>query len=146
MALVQGGTRVLVPHPNDSNIVICTWIFSHKYNVDGTINHHKACLVAYEFSQQYGVDYKETLSQVVHLNLVHLLISIAINQGQPLHQLDVSIVFFYGDLTEGMFTKKPLSLYSSWGDCQDMPPSSCYLRPDANPTCITKSSKFSHTT
>ena len=80
------------------------------------------------------------------LILVHLLISIAINQGQPLHQLDVSNVFFYGDLTEGMFTKKPLSLYSSWGDCQDMPPSSCYLQPDANPACITKSSKFSHTT
>ena len=48
-ALTQRETWVLVPHPQHTNIVTCRWIFTLKYNPDGTINRHKARLVARDF-------------------------------------------------------------------------------------------------
>ena len=89
---------MLVPRPPHTNIVTCRWIFTLKYNPDGTINRHKAQLVARGFSQTYGVDYKETFSPVVRLNSVRILLSLAVNQGWSLHQLDVSNAFFMVNL------------------------------------------------
>ena len=45
-ALNQRETWVLVPQPQHTNIVTCRCIFTLKYNPDGTINRHKARLVA----------------------------------------------------------------------------------------------------
>ena len=55
-----------------------------------------------------GFDYKETLSFVVCLNLVHIIFSFAVNQGWSLHQLNVSNAFLCGDLTERIFMEQPL--------------------------------------
>ena len=114
-ALTQRETWVLVPRPQHTNIVTCRWIFTLKYNPDGTINRHKARLVARGFSQTYGVDYKETFSPVVRLNSVRILFSLAVNQGWSLHQLDVSNAFLYGELTEQVFMEKPLGYVHSGG-------------------------------
>ena len=35
----------------DTNIATCRWVFTLKYNLDGTINCHKVHLVACRFSQ-----------------------------------------------------------------------------------------------
>ena len=114
-ALTQRETWVLVPRPPHTNIVTCRWIFNLKYNQNGTINRHKARLVARGFSQTYGVDYKETFSPVVRLNSVHILLSLAVNQGWSLHQLDVSNAFLYGELTEQVFMEQPPGYVHSGG-------------------------------
>ena len=99
-ALTDRRTWILVPRPQDTNVVTCRWIFTLKYNPDGTVNRHKARLVARGFTQTYGIDYKETFSPVVRLNSIQVLLSLVVNQDWPLHQLDVSNAFLYGDLTE----------------------------------------------
>ena len=118
-ALNQRETWVLVPRPQHTNIVTCRWIFTMKYNSDGTINRHKARLVAHGFSQTYDVDYKETFSPVVRLNSVRILLSLAVNQGWSLHQLDVSNAFFYGELTEQVFMEQPPRYVHSGGGGTD---------------------------
>ena len=35
----------------------CRWVFTVKHKPDGTIDQHKARLVACSFTQTYGVDY-----------------------------------------------------------------------------------------
>ena len=51
-------------------MVGCKWIFSIKYNVDGSVNRYKAQLVAKGFTQSYSIDYEETFAPVAKLNSV----------------------------------------------------------------------------
>ena len=106
-ALVQCGTWDLVPRPTDANIVTCKWVFTLKYHPDGTVAHHKARLVARGLTQAHGIDYTETFSPVVHMNSIHVLLSLVVNLNWSLHQLDVSNAFLYGDLTEQVFMEQP---------------------------------------
>ena len=106
-AFIQWETWTLVPRPIDANVVSCKWVYSLKYNPDGSIAHYKARLVARGFSQAYGLDYHETFSPVARLSSIRVLFSIALDQSWPLHQLDVSNAFLYGDLDEQVFMEQP---------------------------------------
>ena len=106
-AFLQRETWTLVPRPLDVNVVSCKWVYSLKYNPDGSIARHKARLVARGFSQAYGLDYTETFSPVARLSSICVLFSVALNQAWPLHQLDVSNAFLYGDLAEQVYMEQP---------------------------------------
>ncbi|KAK1631991.1 hypothetical protein QYE76_006306 [Lolium multiflorum] len=64
-ALRKTGTWILVPRPPGVNIVGSKWIFKTKHRPDGSIDKHKARLVARGFTQQHGIDYGDTFSPVV---------------------------------------------------------------------------------
>ena len=106
-ALVKQRTWVLVPRPANTNVITCRWVFTLKYNPNGMIHRHKARLAARGFSQSYRIDYNETFSPVVRLNLVRIILSLVVNQGWSLHQLDVSNALLYGDLTKHVFMEQP---------------------------------------
>ena len=106
-AFIQRETWTLVPRPIDANVVSCKWVYSLKYNPDGSIARYKARLVARGFSQAYGLDYHETFSPVARLSFIRVLFSIALDQSWPLHQLDVSNAFLYDDLDEQVFMEQP---------------------------------------
>lgn len=80
-ALVKNNTWTLVTFPCDKKIVGCKWIFTVKYNLDGTIDRYKAKLVAKEYTQKLGINYDETFASVVKLNTMRVLISIATMKG-----------------------------------------------------------------
>ncbi|KAK1664324.1 hypothetical protein QYE76_052483 [Lolium multiflorum] len=89
-ALCQNQTWVLVPRPPGVNIVGSKWIFKTKHRPDGTIDKHKARLVAHGFTQQQGIDYGDTFSPVVKPATVRLVLSLAVSSGWALRQIDVS--------------------------------------------------------
>ena len=78
----------------------CKWIFTPKFNSDGSLERYKARLVAKGFTQTYGIDYTETFALVAKLNTVRILLSIAVNLDWKLRQFDVKNAFFNGKLDE----------------------------------------------
>jgi hypothetical protein len=94
-------------HPPGVNIVGSKWIFKTKRRPDGSIDKHKARLVARGFTQQHGIDYGDTFSPVVKPATVHLVLSLVVSRDWSLRQVDVSNAFLHGFLTEDVYMRQP---------------------------------------
>ena len=67
--LEQNQTWKLVQRLEDVKSTFCKWMYKIKCILDESIERYKAQHVARGFSQQYGLDYHETFSPIVKLNL-----------------------------------------------------------------------------
>ncbi|KAK8933736.1 hypothetical protein KSP39_PZI015982 [Platanthera zijinensis] len=111
----------IVPCPPGVIPVSCKWIFKIKTRPDGSIERHKARLVARGFSQEHGIDYDETFAPVARMTTVRTLLAVAAARNWPLHQMDVTNAFLHGDLTEVVYMAPPLGLSAPPGHV-------CHLR------------------
>nr|GEZ43937.1 putative reverse transcriptase, RNA-dependent DNA polymerase [Tanacetum cinerariifolium] len=93
--------------PQGKKPVGCRWIFTLKYKPDGTVERYKAQLVAKGHTQTYGIDYSETFFPVTKMDTIRVLLSVASNQGWPLHQFDVKNAFLHGELKEKVYMEAP---------------------------------------
>ena len=59
------------------------------------------------FSQQFGIDYFETLSPVAKFTSIRAILSIAAEEQLYLLQFDVKTVFLYGTINEEIFMRQP---------------------------------------
>ena len=78
-ALLQNDTWEIVDLPKGKIPVSCRWVFTLKCKPNGSLDRHKARLVARGYTQTYGIDYQETFALVAKLNTIRILISLAIN-------------------------------------------------------------------
>jgi hypothetical protein len=106
-ALIRNKTWHLIPPREDLNVIDCKWVFKLKRKADGTIDCHKACLVAKGFNQQYGIDYDETFSPVVKPATIRLLLSLAVTRGWVIRQIDIQNAFLHGYLHEDVYMHQP---------------------------------------
>lgn len=111
-ALMKNETWELVPKPKDSEVVTCKWVYKLKKSSDGSIDRHKARLVARGFSQCYGLDYEETFSPVAKMATLRTLISLAAYKSWKLWQLDVKNAFLYGELDRDVYMEQPQGFIS----------------------------------
>lgn len=65
--------------------ISCKWILCKKYNVDGTITHHKAILMAHGVFQHYNIDYENTFSLVMKITSLCLIIALVATYDLEIH-------------------------------------------------------------
>ncbi|KAJ9544175.1 hypothetical protein OSB04_023882 [Centaurea solstitialis] len=106
-ALSLNNTWTLVPRPKDANVVGSKWLFRTKFRADGSIERHKARLVAQGFSQIPGIDFSYTFSPVGKASTIRVVLSLAVVNTWTLHQLDVNNAFLHGKLTDTVFMQQP---------------------------------------
>lgn len=82
---------------------------SNKVSSDGSIDHHKARLVAQGFSQIPSFNFTHTFSHVVKASTVRIILSFAVMRSWPHHQINVKNVFLNGYLS------KPVYMFESFG-------------------------------
>lgn len=75
------------------------------------------------FTQQYGVDFKETFSLVIKSTIIRLVLEVAVTKSWPIKQLDVNNAFLQGELTETVYMKQPPGFID-----KDRPHHVCRLR------------------
>ncbi|GKG27421.1 retrovirus-related pol polyprotein from transposon TNT 1-94, partial [Tanacetum coccineum] len=88
-------------------------VFRTKFLADGTIDKFKARLVAQGFTQVPGLDYSSTFSSVVKASTVRIILSLAVLNKWPLHQLDVKNAFLNGNLSDIVYMEQPPGFFDS---------------------------------
>eukprot|EP00253_Pinus_taeda_P021376 PITA_21376 len=106
-ALINNGTWKLVDPPFGTKPIGCKWVYKNKYKVDGSLDKHKARLVAKRFAQKEGVDYEETFAPTAKWATIRILFALAAQNGWKVHQMDVKTAFLNGDLKEFFFMSQP---------------------------------------
>ena len=112
-ALLKNHTWDLVPRPLRANVVTGKWVFKHKFNADGSLERYKARWVLRGFTQRPGVDYSEMFSPVVKPATVRTVLSLALSNRWPIHQLDVKNAFLHDTLTETVYSMQPAGFEDS---------------------------------
>ena len=97
----------LVKLPANRKAVGSKWVYKQKIGPDGSVERYKAHLVAQGFSQKYGLDYDETFSPVVRFESLRTLISLAVQNGMKLHQMDVTTALLNGELEDEVYVRQP---------------------------------------
>ena len=106
----------LVQLPIGKKAVGSKWVYKVKRGADGSVERHKARLVAQGFSQRYGADYDETFSPVVRSESLRSLVAISVQCGFKLHHVDVSTAFLNGNLEEEVYMKQPKGFVKKGGE------------------------------
>jgi len=79
------------------------WMFKTKYYAHGSIQKHKACLMAKGYAQQYGIDFEDTFSPVACFETVRLVLSLTTQLQWLVYQFDVKSVFLQWKLEEEVY-------------------------------------------
>ncbi|CAA7059556.1 unnamed protein product [Microthlaspi erraticum] len=112
-ALEGNHTWDIVDLPPGKTAIGSKWVYKLKFNSDGSLERHKARLVAMGNRQQESVDFKETFASVAKLTTVRHLLAVAAAKDWEVHQMDVHNAFLHGDLEEEMYMKLPPGFQSS---------------------------------
>ena len=115
-ALEKNKICEIVERPKGKNIVDCKWIFTLKNKADGSLEIHKAKLVAKGYTQTYEVDYQETFAPVAKKNIVRIMLSLATHYNWQLLQYDVKNAFLHSDLDDEIYMTIPPGFEGNTGN------------------------------
>ena len=107
VALEQRDTWTVETLPPGKKALSCRWVFRLKYNIDGTLERHKARLVVCGNHQTEGIDYTETFAPVAKMVTVRTFLQQVVSLDWEVFQMDVHNAFLHGDLDEEFYMQFP---------------------------------------
>ncbi|RVW83853.1 Retrovirus-related Pol polyprotein from transposon TNT 1-94 [Vitis vinifera] len=113
-SMASNGVWNLVQLPNGAKAIGCKWVFKIKKDSLGNIKRYKGRLVAKGFTQNEGIDYKETFSPISKKDSLHIIMTLVAHFDLKLQQMDVKTTFLNGNLEEEVYMKQ-LERFSSNG-------------------------------
>ena len=117
-SLDERGTWEIVDIPKGVKPLGSKLVYALKYLADGSVERHKARLVARGDRQKEGHDFDDTYSPVVRMSTFRLLLAIAMQRGAKVHMLDVETAYLYGYVDKEIYMEIP--------DChKDYKPGKC---------------------
>ena len=84
-------------------------MFKTKHDAKGHVERYKARVVAKGYSQQEGIDFKETFPTVSTKDSLRIIMAIVVHFDLELHHMDVKTTFLNGDLMEDVYMSQPTS-------------------------------------
>ena len=93
--------------PHDRKVVKSRFVYTIKYNRDGTIERFKARFVACGYSQVEGFDYSETFSATLRSTSFRLLVAIAAGKKLTLEHFDVTSAFTQSKIDAEIYVESP---------------------------------------
>ncbi|KAJ8564192.1 hypothetical protein ON010_g7153 [Phytophthora cinnamomi] len=106
-------TYTLVPRETDKCTIGSWWVFAKKRDENGRVIRYKARLVAKGFRLKYVIDFFETYSPVVNMNLIRVVLAVCVADGYVMEQLDADTSFLNSDLTDLVYMEIPLGIGNS---------------------------------
>ncbi|PKI72008.1 hypothetical protein CRG98_007624 [Punica granatum] len=106
-AIEKTDTWELTPLPEGKKSIGVKWVYKTKYKPNGDVDRLKARLVVKGYKQKLEINYFEVFAPVVRLDTIRLIITLAIQRGWKIHQMDVKSAFLNGILDEEVYLDQP---------------------------------------
>jgi hypothetical protein len=97
----------LVDLPKGAVAIGCKGVYKTRRDASGNVERYKARLVAKGFTQNEGIDYYETFSQVSKKDSFRIIMALVAHFDQELHQMEVKTALLNGDLEDKVYMKQP---------------------------------------
>ena len=99
-SLIQNHVWELVPLQENAKAIGSKWHFASKIDSDGNVTKHKARFVAKGYSQQQGIDYKDTYSPTTRLSTIRIILQTVANLGGIPKQMDIKTAYLNAPIEE----------------------------------------------
>ena len=107
-SLVEKHLWELVPLPENVKAIGSKLHFANKYDSDGNVTKHKAPFVANGYSQQHGIDYKDTYSPSTRLSTIRIILQVVANLGGFPKQVNIKTAYSNKLIEESVNMLQPL--------------------------------------
>jgi hypothetical protein len=88
-------------------VIRSKWAFRVKRGPDGSIQKHKARIVAQGFMQVEGINFDQTFAPVAKFSSLRTVFALATEHDLKLHQMDVKATYLNADLKEDLYMEVP---------------------------------------
>ena len=102
-ALNRNKTWHLVSPPAGCKIIGSKWVFKLKLKPNGSIEHHKARLLAKGYHQSTDINYFEIFSPMVKPTTIRIVLASIASYNWDVRQLDIHNAFLHDDLSEDVY-------------------------------------------
>ncbi|GJX36732.1 retrovirus-related pol polyprotein from transposon TNT 1-94 [Tanacetum coccineum] len=100
-------TSELVNRPLCKNVINMKWLWKKKRDEENIVIRNKARLVAKGYSQNEGIDFKESFAPIARLEAVQLFVAYAAHKSFQVYQMDVKTTFLNRPLKEEVYVNHP---------------------------------------